>query len=131
MIKGIILSNTEVAIQKDGNILYNMPVSLFYMYRKIMSFLTKIHQSGFALVITEKNRNWIFYISDKNGKSIHRITAYEARLSHSVSGQGFDFFQTSGLSEKERSDVTQSILMNIKKSIDFNYCRLPEEPESV
>ena len=116
------LTHTPKAIEKDTNILYEMPTSLFYMYRRIMKFLIKKQKKELALVVTETNKNWVFYISDANGKSIHKIVAYQAELSHAVTGQGFDFFETSALHQKEQIKATEVILCNIQKSVDFNYC---------
>ena len=115
------MTHLRDASERDTNILYTMPIPLFYLYKKIMVFLAKQQKKELALVVTKRDKNWLFYISDINGKSIHRIIVYSAHLSHPMEGKGFNFFSTSGLEKKEQETRIKQILHNIQKSADFNY----------
>ena len=116
------MTHSNNAIQKDPSIIYDMPHSLFSMYRKIVRLLAQARPKELALVVANRDKDWEFHISNAKGKSIHRVFAYKIDTPSRAEGKGFNFFYAFELEEEEAVTKTEEILASIQKSIEHKHC---------
>lgn len=106
---------------RDKSILYGMPIPLVYLYQKIIRFLGKKEKNTLALVVTEQEGSWIFYISNMQGRFIHRIFI-DDHASIDKRERNVDYYFTKTEDKKTKEKRIDILLENLQKNITFQHC---------